>query len=59
LRNNQLIVAIEKFENGDSLDKGRTQRRHVQAVAVEYIGKEANRWEDQVFLSEMPEAHIE
>ncbi len=26
---------------------------------VEYIGKEANRWEEQFFLGEVPEAHIE
>ena len=48
-----------KFESGDTFDKGLTQRRHIQAVAVEYIGKEANRWEDQFFLGEMPEAQIE
>jgi len=48
-----------KFENGDTFDNGLTKRRYVQAVAVEYIGKEANRWEDQFFLGEMPEAQIE
>jgi hypothetical protein len=48
-----------KFENGDLFDRGITRRRHVRAVAVEYIGKEANRWEEQFFLGETPEAQIE
>lgn len=48
-----------KFENGDIFDRSLTKRRHIQAVAIEYIGKEANRWEDQFFLGEMPEAQIE
>ncbi len=48
-----------KFANGDTTDRGVTERRHVEAIAVEYIGKEANRWEDQFFLGEMPEAQIE
>ena len=48
-----------KFENGDSFDRGLTKRRHVQAVALEYIGKEANRWEEQFYLGEIPGAQIE
>src|SRR6266566_3593276 len=51
--------AESKFENGDSLDIGITRRRHVHAVAVEYIGKEANRWEEQFYLGEIPSAQIE
>ena len=51
--------AESKFENGDSLNVGITLRRHVQAVAVEYIGKEANRWEEQFYLGEIPSAQIE
>lgn len=39
-----------KFHNGDYLDSGVTQRRHIIATAVEHIGKEANRWEEQYFL---------
>lgn len=31
----------------------------MEVVDVEYIGKEANRWEEQHFLGEMPEAQIE
>jgi hypothetical protein len=34
-----------KFENGDYCDSGPTRRRHVQATQINYIGKEANRWE--------------
>ena len=48
-----------KFENGDYLDRGPTRRRHVHAVAVVHIGKEANRWEEQLYLGEDPEAQID
>jgi len=48
-----------KFENGETTDRGVTDRRHIQAVAIEYIGKEANRWEEQFYLGEVPEAQIE
>ena len=33
----------DKFENGQFLDQGRTERRHVVVTGVEWIGKEANR----------------
>jgi hypothetical protein len=39
-----------KFHNGDYLDSGITSRRHIRATAVEHIGKEANRWEEQFYL---------
>ena len=39
-----------KFLNGDYLDSGTTQRRHVQMSHVANIGKEANDWERQVIL---------
>jgi hypothetical protein len=32
-----------KFENGDFRDRGRTERRHVVATVVVWIGKEANQ----------------
>jgi hypothetical protein len=48
-----------KFENGDYLDHGHTRRRHVQAAQVNYIGKEANRWEEQFFLGMDEDAAIE
>jgi hypothetical protein len=40
-----------KFEKGDYLDSGPTRRRHVQVAQINYIGKEANRWEEQFFLA--------
>jgi hypothetical protein len=39
-----------KFHNGDYLDCDVTRRRHIRATAVEHIGKEANRWEEQYYL---------
>jgi hypothetical protein len=48
-----------KFENGDYLDSGPTCRRHVQATQINYIGKEANRWEEQFFLGMDEGAAIE
>jgi hypothetical protein len=39
-----------KFHNGDYWDHGATRRRHILALATEYIGKEANRWEEQLHL---------
>ena len=34
-------------------------RRHIQVATIEHIGKEANRWEEQLYLGENPEAQIE
>jgi hypothetical protein len=48
-----------KFHNGNYLDTGFTHRRHVVAAGVVQIGKEANRWEEQFYLGEDPEAQIE
>jgi DNA-binding phage protein len=48
-----------KFENAGRDDIGVTQRRYIEAIGVEYIGKEANRLEEQFFLGESLEAHIE
>lgn len=48
-----------KFLNGDYLDRGATARRHVQVAGIRYIGKEANRWEEQFHLGHNPEAQIE
>ena len=53
------IYPEPKFLNADYTDLGPTARRHVRATAVEYIGKEANRWEEQFYLGEEPEAQIE
>jgi hypothetical protein len=32
-----------KFDNGEFLDRGRTERRHVTATSFVWVGKEANR----------------
>jgi hypothetical protein len=48
-----------KFSNGEYFDRGPTQRRHIRATAICYIGKEANRWEEQFFLGLDPEAQPE
>jgi hypothetical protein len=37
-----------KFLNGGPYDRGPTKRRHVEAIGIHYIGKEANRWEETV-----------
>jgi len=39
-----------KFLNGNWLDRGPTERRHVKGGAIQNIGKEANEWEKQVML---------
>lgn len=45
-----------KFTGGDYLDVGPTARPHTEVVAIEHIGKEANRWEEQLHLGNDPEA---
>lgn len=47
-----------KFHGGDYLDAGPTERRRVSVTTVDHIGKEANRWEEQLYLGEDPEAQI-
>jgi transcriptional regulator with XRE-family HTH domain len=48
-----------KFHHGDFTDRGRTERRHLRAISIALIGKEANRWEEQFFLGLDPEAQNE
>lgn len=48
-----------KFHNGDYVNYGVTNRRHIFATAVEHIGKEANRWEEQFHLGLDSETQIE
>ncbi len=48
-----------KFQDGDYLDSGVMSRRHIVATAIEYIGKEANRWEEQFYLGLESEAQTE
>lgn len=47
-----------KFEHADYLDRGATLRWHVDTPFVVYIGKEANRWEEQAHLGEIPDSQI-
>jgi hypothetical protein len=48
-----------KFRNCHYLDSGETRRRHIFATAIEHIGKEANRWEEQLYLRLDLEAQTE
>lgn len=48
-----------KFLNGGHTDRGRTTRRHVIAVQILHIGKEADKWEEQYFLGPDDEANVE
>ena len=48
-----------KFMNGNFIDKGKTQRRHIIVETINYIGKEANKWEEQFFTGFNPNAQIE
>jgi hypothetical protein len=47
-----------KFQNGDYSDFGFTERRHIVAVGIEHIGKEANRLEEQWFLGVEDDSQI-
>jgi hypothetical protein len=42
--------AEAKFENGRARDRGTTKRRCVVATTVEFIGKEADRWEEENYI---------
>lgn len=48
-----------KFLNGDYVDTGTTQRRHIRVKSIQHIGKEANKWEEQFFTGFDPDAQIE
>jgi hypothetical protein len=48
----------DKFLNGDYLDRGTTQRRHVLTTEIQYIGKESNKWEDQFYFGFDPEEEV-
>jgi hypothetical protein len=39
-----------KFWGGEWMDTGPLRRRHVDAMAIQYIGKEADRWEEQQYV---------
>jgi hypothetical protein len=38
-----------KFLNGEYLEQGITERRHIVVHSIQYIGKEANKWEEQYY----------
>lgn len=48
----------DKFLNGNYLDHGTTERRHVLATEIQYIGKESNKWEEQFYFGFDPEEEI-
>lgn len=48
-----------KFLNGDYMDFGVTQRRHINVTSIHNIGKEANKWEEQFFTGFDKDAQIE
>ncbi len=48
-----------KFHNGDYLKSGVTVRRHITPASTHYIGKEANRWEEQNHLGMDQDAQVE
>jgi hypothetical protein len=39
-----------KFENGEAFQRGVTRPRHVIASEIHYIGKEADRWEEEFLI---------
>lgn len=39
-----------KFLNGEALQRGTTRPRHVIASEIHYIGKEADRWEEEFLI---------
>lgn len=48
-----------KFRNGDYTNRGITTRRHVIPLAIRHIGKESNRWEEQVYVGTEESAVID
>ncbi|MEL6568704.1 MAG: hypothetical protein AAFQ22_09820 [Pseudomonadota bacterium] len=43
------------FSGGTDTQKGVLPRRHVEAIAVRHIGKEAHNWEEAVYIGEAEE----
>ena len=48
-----------KFRNAEHLDREPTQRRDVKTTAIIHIGKEADRWEEQLHLGLDEGAQVE
>lgn len=55
---NYHLHSESKFDNGQATDKGLTDRRHVHAIGIEHIGKEANRWEEVLFLGDVANSPV-
>jgi hypothetical protein len=53
------ISPESKFLHGEPYDTGPTQRRYVEIITVNFIGKETNRWEEQYYLGLDIDAQIE
>jgi hypothetical protein len=48
-----------KFLNADYLDSGHCRRRHIVAIQINYIGKEADRLEEQFYLGAAEDAVVD
>jgi transcriptional regulator with XRE-family HTH domain len=53
------LHAETKFLNGEPFNQGVTAPRHIEAIAVNCIGKEANKWEEQFYLGHEEDEMIE
>lgn len=42
-----------KYRGADPMDRGIVAPRHIRVTYVVHIGKEANRWEEQLYLGEV------
>jgi len=51
-----MIIAVRGY--AVPLDRN-TEQRTGGSIGLEYIGKEANRWEEQLNVGELPEAQVE
>ena len=48
-----------KYRAADYMDRGIIAPRHLRVTHIAHIGKEANRWEEQLYLGEAIEEQIE
>jgi hypothetical protein len=54
-----LADQLKTYASPNTICGRRRNSRHVQAIQINYIGKEANRWEEQFFLGMDEDAAIE
>jgi hypothetical protein len=52
------ISPESKFLNGDYMDRGTTQRRHIRMASVVHIGKESHDWERQAMIGRNADSEI-